>query len=177
MRKFHLLAFALIFTGGMVAFNPAFAFSTLAADRGVDVSVAGENKGLIELTEAEYNTVESQDTFTTVASVENNLKNGAEINYRITTNSTLTVQFDGQEGETVEGSTTVLSGEGQDIGLRCPSGNDRINQAGLTVEITATSDDVSVQNIQFQQGLDVACSPGNSPPGTGPPGGTPPGQQ
>ncbi|WP_049900683.1 hypothetical protein [Natrinema sp. J7-1] len=159
MNAFTKLAVVFLFVGAVLLAGPVFGFSSLAANRGADVSVGGSD-ALIGV-DATHLTLDGPRDEATV-SIENNAGRRLSLEAEDTTGPD--VQVDGQL------SGTLAAGESLQVTVSCNGGGASGTDSGIVTVTEAISDDgsITVRDATLPVTVDYECTGGKP--------GTPPGQ-
>ncbi len=159
MNAFTKLAVVFLFVGAVLLAGPVFGFSSLAANRGADVSVGGSD-ALIGV-DATHLTLDGPGNEATV-SIENNAGRRLSLEAEDTTGPDL--QVDGRL------SGTLAAGESLQATVSCNGGGTSGTESGIITVTEAISDDgaITVREATLPVTVDYECTGGKP--------GTPPGQ-
>lgn len=159
------VAIVFVLAGAMLLAGPVFGFTTLVADRGMQVDTADDESALLGMTAAEEPTIERTETQTDIATLGNNFGSQlTDLDVRVELDTTDLTWDDSTVPETLANGSTV------DLRLECTQESGGITgtaEADVIVDRASTGtvavEGVSLRSIQ----VEYDCRPGG---GQGPGG-------
>ncbi|SDC34949.1 polymer-forming cytoskeletal protein [Natrinema hispanicum] len=156
-----------IVVGAALFAGPMYGFTSLAADRGVQVSTAAGEDAYVGIVPVDGD-IESPSDEAEITTIQNNV--GADIT---TLEADVTFSSGGSDLETTV-PDRIAAGDTAAVTVSCVGQGGQPGTETTTVDLViteASTDDVTVTDMVVQATLTYDCNPGN--PGGGPPGGSP----
>jgi hypothetical protein len=167
-RSFQAIGLSLIVLGAMLTIVPTGSYSSIAGDRPVDVTVAGDSEAFVAIIDTN-NEVTQPGNPVTVAELENNLNSSMTVEYEAS------VDTDALAVRNPDQTRTVRQGGRAPLEVTCSPPNGGSGTATLTVEVVeAAGQSATIRDASLEVPVEYDCpgrTAGNRPPEPGQPPG------
>ncbi|WIV65764.1 hypothetical protein [Natrialbaceae archaeon AArc-T1-2] len=158
-RILTVVAVGLIVLGAVAMAGPTFGFSTIASDRGVQVSTAEGEDAYLGMVSTD-NEIDNEDGVE-VATLYNNLYSDMD-----SVEVEVDIENDDDELETIDPPSEIGAEDDDAVEVACEEvhGNGGEGEATITVTVEAVANGVTITDASLEDEFEYDCHPGDDPP-------------